>query len=179
MEGYCLKCKAKREIVNPAAGFLSNGRPTTSGTCSVCGSKIHKMGSTDAHAGLTPPPPAPKPEKKRKGAHGKTGDRGIPHQGQDHRAISWARGTRCALRSDTCAICCDPNFPSTWKTALHPKYRIPNEKRPLVKELKALAKDAAEVYLATDPDREGEAIAWHLMEATELGSGGNPPGGLP
>ena len=49
-----------------------------------------------------------------------------------------------------------------------PKYRVPNEKRPVVKELKALAKEAAEIYLATDPDREGEAIAWHLLEAAEI-----------
>jgi len=49
-----------------------------------------------------------------------------------------------------------------------PKYRVPNEKRPIVKELRAEAKKVEEVYLATDPDREGEAIAWHLMEAAEL-----------
>jgi DNA topoisomerase-1 len=49
-----------------------------------------------------------------------------------------------------------------------PKYRVPNEKRAVVKELKQLAKNAAEVYLATDPDREGEAIAWHLMAAAEI-----------
>ncbi|HEX7973922.1 MAG TPA: type I DNA topoisomerase, partial [Anaerolineales bacterium] len=41
-------------------------------------------------------------------------------------------------------------------------------KRPVVKELKALAQNAEEVYLATDPDREGEAIAWHLLESTEI-----------
>jgi DNA topoisomerase-1 len=49
-----------------------------------------------------------------------------------------------------------------------PKYRVPNEKRPIVKELKVLAKSAEEIYLATDPDREGEAIAWHLLEAAEI-----------
>src|SRR5690606_21599069 len=49
-----------------------------------------------------------------------------------------------------------------------PKYRVPNEKRAVVKEIKALAKEAEEVYLATDPDREGEAIAWHLLEAAEI-----------
>ncbi len=49
-----------------------------------------------------------------------------------------------------------------------PKYRVPNEKRTVVKELKADAKKMEEVYLATDPDREGEAIAWHLLEAAEL-----------
>jgi DNA topoisomerase-1 len=49
-----------------------------------------------------------------------------------------------------------------------PKYRVPNEKRAVVKEIKALAKQAEEIYLATDPDREGEAIAWHLAESAEI-----------
>ena len=49
-----------------------------------------------------------------------------------------------------------------------PKYRVPNEKKEVVKELKQLARKAEEIYLATDPDREGEAISWHLMEAAEI-----------
>jgi len=49
-----------------------------------------------------------------------------------------------------------------------PTYRIPNEKRAVVKELKEAAAQASEIYLATDPDREGEAIAWHLLEAAEI-----------
>jgi DNA topoisomerase I len=49
-----------------------------------------------------------------------------------------------------------------------PKYRVPNEKRTVVKELKSLAKTAEEIFLATDPDREGEAIAWHLVESAEI-----------
>jgi DNA topoisomerase-1 len=49
-----------------------------------------------------------------------------------------------------------------------PKYRVPNEKKPVVKEIKKLAQKAEEVYLATDPDREGEAISWHLMESAEI-----------
>jgi DNA topoisomerase-1 len=51
-----------------------------------------------------------------------------------------------------------------------PKYRIPNDKRPVVKEIRQLARQAQEVYLATDPDREGEAIAWHLKESADLNS---------
>ncbi|RPI78126.1 MAG: type I DNA topoisomerase, partial [Chloroflexi bacterium] len=54
------------------------------------------------------------------------------------------------------------------ENGFQPKYRVPNEKRPVVKELKALAKNAKEIYLATDPDREGEAIAWHLLESAEI-----------
>ena len=48
-----------------------------------------------------------------------------------------------------------------------PKYRVPNDKRETVKELKATVENAKEIYLATDPDREGEAIAWHLIAATD------------
>lgn len=49
-----------------------------------------------------------------------------------------------------------------------PQYRVPNEKRAVVKELKEAAAKAKEIYLATDPDREGEAIAWHLMYAANM-----------
>lgn len=48
-----------------------------------------------------------------------------------------------------------------------PKYLIPRDKSKVVKELKASVQGAKEIYLATDPDREGEAIAWHLIEATD------------
>ncbi len=49
-----------------------------------------------------------------------------------------------------------------------PTYRVPNEKRDVIKEIAAAANKASEIWLATDPDREGEAIAWHLMEAAEM-----------
>jgi DNA topoisomerase-1 len=49
-----------------------------------------------------------------------------------------------------------------------PKYIIPKEKKEVVKALKEAAKNADIVYLATDPDREGEAISWHLLQAMEL-----------
>ena len=49
-----------------------------------------------------------------------------------------------------------------------PTYRVPNEKKELIKEISTAARTAGEIYLATDPDREGEAIAWHLMEAAEM-----------
>lgn len=49
-----------------------------------------------------------------------------------------------------------------------PDYVIPKEKREIVKRLKEYAKGATAIYLATDPDREGEAIAWHLVQAIGL-----------
>ncbi len=49
-----------------------------------------------------------------------------------------------------------------------PEYRVMNDKRDTVKELTDAVMRASEVYLATDPDREGEAIAWHLQAATEM-----------
>jgi len=49
-----------------------------------------------------------------------------------------------------------------------PKYIISSDKKSIVKELKALAKNAETVWLASDEDREGEAIAWHLSESLDL-----------
>lgn len=49
-----------------------------------------------------------------------------------------------------------------------PKYLVPSDKKDVVKSLKSAAKDAQTVFLATDPDREGEAIAWHLVSALGL-----------
>ncbi|MCS7050861.1 MAG: DNA topoisomerase, partial [Thermomicrobium sp.] len=48
-----------------------------------------------------------------------------------------------------------------------PTYTVLKEKRPVVEELKESVQRARELILATDPDREGEAIAWHLIEATQ------------
>lgn len=49
-----------------------------------------------------------------------------------------------------------------------PRYIVPDEKRKVVSELKSLAKKSDEVWLATDEDREGEAISWHLCEVLGL-----------
>jgi DNA topoisomerase-1 len=49
-----------------------------------------------------------------------------------------------------------------------PQYEVNEEKKKLVSELKKLAKDASEIYLATDEDREGEAISWHLCHVLNL-----------
>ena len=52
--------------------------------------------------------------------------------------------------------------------SLEPEYEIPDEKKKLVGELKKQAKDAEKVWLASDEDREGEAISWHLCEVLGL-----------
>jgi DNA topoisomerase I len=49
-----------------------------------------------------------------------------------------------------------------------PRYIVPEDKQKVVNDLKALAKKSGEVWLATDEDREGEAISWHLCEVLGL-----------
>ncbi len=53
-------------------------------------------------------------------------------------------------------------------STLEPEYEIPEEKEKLVKELKTTAKNAEKIWLASDEDREGEAISWHLCEVLGL-----------
>ena len=54
------------------------------------------------------------------------------------------------------------------KAGFKPEYVIPAEKKKLVSELKKAAKEASVVWLASDEDREGEAISWHLFETLGL-----------
>ncbi len=45
VEAYCVKCKAKREMKNPQAVTLKNGKPATKGICPVCGTAIMRIGA--------------------------------------------------------------------------------------------------------------------------------------
>ncbi|RYE19148.1 MAG: type I DNA topoisomerase, partial [Sphingobacteriales bacterium] len=54
------------------------------------------------------------------------------------------------------------------KNGYKPKYTVSEDKQKVVKELKSIAKKSEEVWLATDEDREGEAISWHLCEVLGL-----------
>ena len=163
MEAYCVKCKEKREIQNPQAEFNSRSTPVTTGICKVCGTKLYRIGRTEMHEGMVAPL-REKKEIKRKGkmvivespAKARTVGNIL---GKGYTVRASVGHVRDLLRSQL-SVDVENNF--------QPKYRVPNEKRPIVKDLKAEAKKAEEVYLATDPDREGEAIAWHLMEAAEL-----------
>ena len=49
-----------------------------------------------------------------------------------------------------------------------PTYEVSSDKKKVVSELKKAVKNSQAVYLATDEDREGEAIAWHLIESLNL-----------
>ena len=163
MEAYCMKCKAKREITDPVAGFNAKSSAVTTGTCPVCGTRLYRMGKTDAHADLVAPP---RPEKviKREGklvivespAKAKTVGRFL---GKGYTVRASVGHVRDLLKSQL-SVDVDNNF--------EPKYRVPNEKKVIVKEIKKLAATADEIYLATDPDREGESISWHLAEAAQI-----------
>ncbi|KUK46152.1 MAG: DNA topoisomerase [Anaerolinea thermophila] len=162
MEAYCVKCREKREMQGTTPGFNKRGTPITSGTCGVCGTKMVRIGKTDAHEGLQ----APIQEKKevRSGklvivespAKAKTIGN---YLGKEYKVKASVGHVRDLLRSQL-SVDVENDFA--------PKYRVPNEKRPIVKELKKDVEKAEEVFIATDPDREGEAIAWHLKETTEI-----------
>src|SRR5437762_4217870 len=55
-----------------------------------------------------------------------------------------------------------------------PQYVVPRDKSKTVKDLRQRVQSAKAVYLATDPDREGEAIAWHVQEVTGAGDDHQP-----
>lgn len=63
---------------------------------------------------------------------------------------------------------CKKNFSIDVEDGFAPIYEIPDDKKELVKALKKAAKEAETVWLASDEDREGEAIAWHLSEVLGL-----------
>jgi DNA topoisomerase-1 len=49
----------------------------------------------------------------------------------------------------------------------HPHYIVPSKRKDVVRELRQAVKESSEIYLATDPDREGEAISWHLLQVLD------------
>jgi len=163
MEAYCMKCKEKREIKDPVAGFNAKSSAVTTGTCPVCGTKLYRMGKTDAHADLIAPP---RPAKVivldgklvivESPAKAKTVGRFL---GKGYTVRASVGHVRDLLKSQL-SVDVENNF--------EPKYRVPNEKKVVVKEIKKLAATAEEIFLATDPDREGEAISWHLAEAAQI-----------
>jgi len=177
---YCVNCKARREIVNAQPVFTSAGKPATSGECAVCGTALYRMGHTPAHDGMVPPQPArrgtgskraaaqngPAEAKtvRRKGAlvivESPAKARTIEHYlGKDFRVKASVGHVRDLMKSQL-SVDVENGF--------KPRYRVPNDKRDVVQEIKEAAQQARDIYLATDPDREGEAIAWHVMTAAGI-----------
>jgi DNA topoisomerase-1 len=179
---YCLKCREKRSLQNGEAVYTAAGVPATRGKCPVCGTTMVKMGLTAAHASV------PKPEKKAKDkpTPAGTGKRARKQRpalrlspgarlvivespakartvgrflGQPYHVEASVGHVRDLLRSKL-SVDVENNFA--------PTYTVPKEKRQVVGRLKEAAGQAAQVYLATDPDREGEAIAWHVMAAAAI-----------
>ncbi len=185
--GYCMKCKEKREMAQTEAVYNANGTPATRGVCPVCGTKIFKMGNTPAHEHVTKPSAEeiaaarkakPKKSTKSKAKSKKSSQKQVRRSGKlvivespskaktikkylgsGYTVTSSVGHVRDLLRSRL-SVDVEHNY--------EPEYRVPNDKRKVVKELKAAAAKAKEIYLATDPDREGEAIAWHVLESAEM-----------
>ena len=170
MEAYCIKCRVKRTIQNPVATFTKRAQPGTKGMCGECGIGLFRMGKTPAHAGLVAPKLSPSKSRKKPKSHKKKGKVVIVESPAKARSIGRFLGKGYKVRfslghvrdllKSRMAVDPDNDF--------EPEFRVPNDKRPIVKELKKLASGASEIYLATDLDREGEAIAWHLAEVLEV-----------
>ena len=187
METYCVKCKEKREMLDPIAVFTDSARAGTRGQCSVCGTNMFRMGNTPAHEGLEKPEPKPKPKKKAKKKAAKKSkarksSKNAPYTGARKgklvivespakaRTVGRFMGRGYTVKASV------GHVRDLYKSKLsvdvehdfEPVYIVPRDKKKLVKELTAATQRAEEVYLATDPDREGEAIAWHVQQATGL-----------
>lgn len=164
LDAYCVKCRTKRDLTFSEAVFTGNGRPATKGVCQVCGTTLFRMGRTPAHEGMEKEEQLARENNKRRGklvivespAKAKTVGRFL---GRDYTVKASIGHVRDLLRSQ---LSVDVN------NDFLPKYRVPNEKKTVVKEIKSLASKAEEIFLATDPDREGEAIAWHLLESADI-----------
>ena len=170
------------------ATFTRIGQATTKGVCSVCGTTMYKMGETADHANLEKPEkvsPATKPKaKKSKVAEPKksskttskktvaksVGKLVIVESPAKARSIERYLGKGYTVKASKGHV--RDLLKSRMSVDVHnhyePEYRVLNDKRTIVNELKTNAVHAEEIYLATDPDREGEAIAWHLMKAAEM-----------
>jgi len=168
VEAYCVKCKEKRDIAQPEATFTSSGTPATRGICSVCGTGLYRMGRTSVHEGLEAPPAQAK--RKTKNPVRRKGKLVIVESPAKARTVGRILGKEYSVKASVGHIrdLLKSQISVDVENDFKPKYRVPNEKRDLVKSLKADAAKAAEIFIATDPDREGEAIAWHLLEAAEI-----------
>ncbi|MEA3335897.1 MAG: type I DNA topoisomerase [Chloroflexota bacterium] len=173
MQAYCVKCKESRTMQDGQAVFMANGRPAARGTCPVCGTGLFKIGATPEHDAL------PKPVVRSKKRRGKKGSSSTPVKKRSGklvivespakaRTVGRFLGKGYTVRASVGHVrdLLRSKLSVDIENDFEPTYRVPNDKRKTVKALSQEVEKAREVYLATDPDREGEAIAWHLVEAT-------------
>ncbi len=164
---YCVKCKEKREIASAEPVFYgSQSRPATQGVCPECGTKIVRFGATPAHEALDSGEHVvlSKATQERLKSGRKMV---IVESPAKARTVGRFLGRGYMVAASVGHI---RDLPSNrmgvdLKHDFEPRYVIPSKKKDVVKKLRDKAKKAGEVYLATDPDREGEAIAWHLKAA--------------
>ena len=171
---YCVACKEKRPIEQAEAVFTAGGVPATRGKCGVCGKGVFKMGRTEAHDGLTPPPnhhiKAKKPKKNARRLSKRSGNLVIVESPTKARSMNSILGSKYRIQASLGHVrdLLTTQLSVDVENGFRPKYRVPNQKRDVVKSLKAQSARAERIYLATDPDREGEAIAWHLTQAADM-----------
>ena len=180
LQAYCVKCKTKREITNPEAVYTKTGTPGTRGQCAVCGTTLFRMGQTEAHAHIPKPEKTEKPKRSKKPAKTKAkaskrtgkkvGKLVIVESPAKARTVGNFLGKGYTVKASKGHVrdLLVSQLSVDVENDFEPTYRVMNNKRDVVKELKQDVAGAEEIYLATDPDREGEAIAWHLISATNM-----------
>jgi DNA topoisomerase-1 len=126
------------------------------------------MGRTPAHEGLTPPVVEKRPAKRSAGK--RRGRLVVVESPAKARTVGRFLGSGFTVRASLGHVrdLLRSRLSVDVDNGFTPEYRVPNEKREVVATLKGDAAKAEEVLLATDPDREGEAIAWHLLEAAAI-----------
>ncbi|MCS7059938.1 MAG: type I DNA topoisomerase [Anaerolineae bacterium] len=188
MEAFCFKCRGKHTLLDPKPIFFANGSPASVGVCSNCGyDKVYKMGRTPAHDGLTPPTRSEQGAGSGRASAGKSNAPAgannarktplvIVESPAKARTIGKFLGRKFRVHASIGHIRDLPKnrLGVDVGADFEPRYVIPTDKKSVVKELKALAKEAGEVWLATDPDREGEAISWHLTHVLDKELNGKP-----
>jgi DNA topoisomerase-1 len=152
---------------DPRPVFTSNGTPATQGVCPECGTKMFKMGRTPEHEGLDPVEHTVVSKSKKSLA-----DRPkmvIVESPAKARTVGRFLGKGYTVRASVGHV---RDLPSNRmgvdiENDFEPRYVIPSKRKEVVRDLRSDVRNSSEVYLATDPDREGEAISWHLLQALQ------------
>ncbi|MBI3537950.1 MAG: hypothetical protein HY070_10380, partial [Chloroflexi bacterium] len=201
MTAYCVKCKTAREIQNAQPIINAKGTAYTQGTCAVCGTKLTRFGKTDAPGERADSKlPMANSEKKTESGKRKAESKKLKTENRTRASSLVTRHSSLATRlviveSPAKARTIGKFLGAGYRVRasighirdlperqmgveiennFRPRYVIAPKKKDVVKELKADAQGASEIFLATDPDREGEAIAWHLLAALDSSVRGKP-----